>query len=320
MQDDLALSGRGLWGQPLPRPTTGPLAEKFLVPPFTVLSARDGLWQDRKRSWLSIGIKGEVGRGDDAKAFNIGMAGEKGEDGTWGKEDDYGSGTSIFDPVLCELAYRWFSPEGGVVVDPFAGGSVRGIVAEKLGRKYWGCDLNEKQIAANFEQAAEICPGTYDITWIVGDALVELETAPQADLIFSCPPYGDLERYSDDKRDLSTMSYPVFIQTLQRIVHKAASRLRNNRFAIFVVGDFRDKKNGLYNNFVSDTIYAFKAAGMGLYNEVILVTAIGSLAMRTERAFSASRKLGKAHQNVLMFVKGDGKKAASACGDIEIGD
>ena len=32
------------------------------------------------------------------------------------------SGTSIFDPVLCEIAYRWFCPQGGTVLDPFAGG------------------------------------------------------------------------------------------------------------------------------------------------------------------------------------------------------
>ena len=31
------------------------------------------------------------------------------------------SGTSIFDPVLCEIAYRWFSPAGGLILDPFAG-------------------------------------------------------------------------------------------------------------------------------------------------------------------------------------------------------
>jgi len=43
------------------------------------------------------------------------------------------SGTSIFDPVLCEIAYRWFCPAGGMVLDPFAGGSVRGIVASRLG-------------------------------------------------------------------------------------------------------------------------------------------------------------------------------------------
>lgn len=36
------------------------------------------------------------------------------------------TGTSIFDPVICEIAYRWFCPPGGTVLDPFAGGSVRG--------------------------------------------------------------------------------------------------------------------------------------------------------------------------------------------------
>jgi hypothetical protein len=57
------------------------------------------------------------------------------------------TGTSIFDPVLCELAYRWFCPPGGLVLDPFAGGSVRGIVAAKLGRQYVGYDLRPEKEA-----------------------------------------------------------------------------------------------------------------------------------------------------------------------------
>jgi hypothetical protein len=40
------------------------LGDKFLVPPFTVLSARDGWWQERKRAWLALGIQSELGRGD----------------------------------------------------------------------------------------------------------------------------------------------------------------------------------------------------------------------------------------------------------------
>lgn len=43
--------------------TPGALAERFGVPPFTVLNARDGWWQERKRAWLSLGIKSELGRG-----------------------------------------------------------------------------------------------------------------------------------------------------------------------------------------------------------------------------------------------------------------
>jgi hypothetical protein len=39
------------------------LAERFGVPPFSVLDARQGYWQDRKRAWLSLGIQSELGRG-----------------------------------------------------------------------------------------------------------------------------------------------------------------------------------------------------------------------------------------------------------------
>lgn len=42
----------------------GSLAAMFGVPPFSVLNARDGWWQDRKRAWLSLGIQSELGRGD----------------------------------------------------------------------------------------------------------------------------------------------------------------------------------------------------------------------------------------------------------------
>ena len=57
--------------------------------------------------------------------------------------------TSIFDHVLCEMVYRWFCPPGGAVLDPFAGGSVRGIIAVKLGRSYTGVDLRAEQTEAN---------------------------------------------------------------------------------------------------------------------------------------------------------------------------
>lgn len=39
------------------------LADRFGVPPFSVLNAREGAWADRKRQWLDIGIRSELGRG-----------------------------------------------------------------------------------------------------------------------------------------------------------------------------------------------------------------------------------------------------------------
>jgi len=89
--------------------------------------------------------------------------------------------------------------------------------------------------------------------------------------------------------------------------------------ACFVVGDYRDKR-GFYRNFPGETIAAFTAAGAWLYNEAILVTAAGSLPIRAGKQFSSSRKLGKTHQNVLVFCKGDPRKATEACGPVEIDD
>jgi hypothetical protein len=43
--------------------TKGNLSDRFMIPPFTVLNAREGWWQNRKRAWLALGIKSELGRG-----------------------------------------------------------------------------------------------------------------------------------------------------------------------------------------------------------------------------------------------------------------
>jgi len=562
------LFGTDLFGNAAQESRECKLAADFIIPPFSVLSARDGAWQDRKRRWLSFGIKSEIGR--DALCFNT-------EKWVKTKQFDGGknaqSGISIFDPVICELAYRWFCPTGGQIIDPFAGGSVRGIVADLLGYRYWGVDLRPEQVAANREQAKEICAAQprgpvverradylvyrgdlwerdgaiggkartcyalaagavglvtagsrsspqvnivahvaralgipcrvhvptgelspelvmaqeagaevvqhqfgynsvicrramddaqatgyryipfgmecseavvqterdvdlipSDVTrivipvgsgmslagvlhgirrrqlnvhvvgicvgadpekrlekfaplgwrdmvslikcgsdyhepaaecmldglrldawyeakclpylnagdmlwvvgiratervaeqvavenpaWVCGDAMDMLPGAPAADFIFSCPPYGDLERYSDDPRDLSTMDYHAFIAAYRRIIMRAIERLKQNRFACFVVGDFRNPKTGAYRNFVSDTIESFRQCGLELYNEAILVTAVGSLPIRVGKQFTTSRKMGKTHQNILVFVKGDGREAARACGDLETG-
>jgi len=236
------------------------------------------------------------------------------------ENDGNESGTSIFDPVLCELAYRWFSPPGGVILDPFAGGSVRGIVAAKLGRKYVGVDLSARQIEANREQADIVC-GENKPTWHIGDSvdIGVLCADVQADFIFSCPPYVDLEVYSDDQRDISTMPYQVFIEAYKKIIKNSCALLKENSFACFVVGEVRDKK-GMYYQFVPDTIKAFTACGLKYYNEAILVTAVGSLPIRAGRQFEAGRKLGKTHQNILVFIKGDPKKATANIGPVEFGD
>lgn len=230
------------------------------------------------------------------------------------------TGTSIFDPTLCELAYRWFCPPGGLVLDPFAGGSVRGIVASELGRQYVGVDLRPEQVAANREQGDAICSDPMPV-WHEGDSrdIGRICDGAAADFVFSCPPYGDLERYSDDPSDLSTLGYDEFLASYRQIIAAACSLLKPDRFACFVVGDFRDKA-GFYRGFPWHTIAAFEAAGLRLYNEAILVTAVGSLPVRVGKQFQSARKLGKTHQQCLVFVKGDPRVATEAVGPVDFAE
>lgn len=307
---DFSPFGNDLFGEPIKRPA-GPLATKFEWPPFSVLSARDGEWRERKRAWLSLGIQSEIGRENTTGGSSWRARANRNEstqNPVWQQAIVSVGVDSIFDPVLSELCMRWFCPPNGNIVDPFCGGSVRGIVAGLLGFKYSGIDLRQEQIDANCEQREQICPDA-DIHWHCGDSLTRIAYMPECDFIFTCPPYGDLERYSDDPSDLSTMDYGDFILAYRRIIDRCSSLLRDNRLACFVVGDFRDRKTGMYRGFVADTIKAFRDVGMQLYNDAILVTAVGSLPVRVSAQFESSRKLGKTHQNVLVFAKGDPREA-----------
>lgn len=331
----------------------GSLLERFLVPPFTVLDSRQGYWQDRKRTWLALGIEGETGRGENLTLARSSLPSEYydirnemrrnngGVDPSWdevhaeasrrGKLFAWTKGTSAFDPVVCELAYAWFSPPGGTVLDLFAGGAVRGVVAHKLGRKYVGIELREEQVAANHsnwdslsdrsilsgEAAGEEAPKP---NWIIGDSRDAMTLAPgEYDFFFTCPPYADLEKYSDDPRDISTLKYPDFLAVYRKIISAGVHQLKPDRFAAIVVGDLRDGK-GFYRGFVADTIAAFEAAGARFYNEGILITQAASLPIRSGKQFSGSRKLGKSHQHLLVFVKGDPKRATEACGPVVVAE
>lgn len=299
------------------KPPPVSLADKFGVPPFSVLDRRGGEWQDRKRQWGRLGIQSEIGRDSIVNRLNIGDNGLALmlRSGAKGMGVPLADGISVFDPVLCELAYRWHTLPGDRILDPFAGGSVRGIVASTLARWYVGVDLRGEQIEANEAQAhlgSDIAP-----RWIQGDSVRlsdHLDPADEFDLVFSCPPYADLEVYSDNPRDLSRMPYEEFRDAHARIIAAATARLRNDRFAAWVISDVRDKK-GAYRGLVVDTIRAFEAAGLSFHNDAVLLDLVGTAAVRAERPFRATRKLTRVHQHLLIFVKGDAKRAATRLED-----
>lgn len=177
------------------------LSEKFLFTPTSVLNTRCAQWQERKRAWFKYGIKSdlsrenikttgsaagsvprfyeykekcekEVGRKLSVAEFTDNYLHRYMKEDSLLKFTNTGGILSVFDPVLCELMYYWFSFDKAKILDPFAGGSVRGIIASKLNRQYTGVDLRKEQIEANINQGDELL-STDDIKpkWICGNSL-----------------------------------------------------------------------------------------------------------------------------------------------------
>jgi DNA modification methylase len=277
------------------------LRDKFMEPPFSVLDTKGGAWQSRKREWKQLGIKSHLGR--DAECNVKTMSGLTPEQ----YFEKYGrkpmTGVSIFDPALCELIYNWYCPKNGEILDPFCGGSVRGIVSNYLGYKYTGIDIRQEQIDSNREQGLDILDVANQPNWYVGDSNEVLNGFnKEFDLIFSCPPYADLEVYSDLEGDVSNKDYETFIKMYSEIIAKSCNLLKSGGYACFVVGDVRDKK-GNYRDFISHTKKAFIEAGCPLYNEAILLQPLGTAMLRAGKIFEAGKKLTKVHENVLIFKK-----------------
>lgn len=272
------------------------LSEKFIINPFSVFVAYSGVWATRKKYWVSlIQDKGETRKdliGYSALCTNqyvYGTPGCKGE--------------SILDPVLAEVCLKWFNVNGGSSFDPFAGDSVFGYVSSYLGYQFEGIELRTEQAELN-QKRLDDCglKGTYHCDDAINiDKYIDDNSK---DFLFTCPPYYDLEQYSDLKNDLSNMeSYEEFNDKISKCIGKAVNKLKDDRFAVCVVGEIRNNIGG-YQNFVSDTIKNFTQTGLIYYNEIVLSTSLGTAPVRAN-SYMKNRKIVKVHQNVLVFYKGN---------------
>lgn len=287
------------------------LHAKFGWPPFSILNTISWDWQRRKDEWENLYRDSTKGR--DVKRFNATPTNTFSARGAEAKEAE---SVSEFDPFLCELMYKWFSRPGDRVLDPFAGGCVRGTVAAVLGRDYFGIDLSGIQTEMNVSQFFDVSTKYTDIQgnadWCCGDSEVKLDRLVSTfNMVFTCPPYYNLEKYTNDPKDLSNLpTYADFLHKYSSILHKSAQKLEPNSFFVIVVSEIRasmsEMDKSYYRGFVPDTIQILRDhCGLHYYNEIILENAIGSLPIRAPKNFDRSRKIGRHHQNILVFYKGD---------------
>ena len=284
-----------LWGNPI-LDAKRTMSDYFGVAPFSILNTVDKDWQQRKQRWNKL-------INDTGQARKNVLAGSDSKKDVMNNMN----GTSILDAVLAELMIKWFTEENFKTFDPFAGDTVFGFVSGWLKRPFEGIELRPEQVEFNQIQCNRenldckyICDTSENM-----DNYIENESK---DFIFSCPPYADLEVYSDLEEDLSTMSHEDFFKVYKKILQNTYSKLKNNRFAVIVTSEVRNKKTGEYIRLVPNTINIMVEAGYMFYNDLILVNSVGTLPMRTGRHMNAGRKVGRRHQNILVFYKGDPKQ------------
>lgn len=306
------------------------LRDRYGVPPLSVIDSAAQQWQQRKQEWCAAypAIVDEAATPDNVfGAFvreangDIQVGRSRSSFGhTWTEPANFladqmarmGGNATTFDPVLAELCYQWWSAPGSLVYDPFAGGPVRGVVADVLGRQYLGLDVRQEQVDANY--AAWPDGGA---AWVQADSSTWQQAAGSADFVLSCPPYGGLERYSDQPDDLSTLRWPEFRIAYRAAIHTAVRALRQDRFACFVVANFKEPEPGqkrrALRNLVGLTCDAFEEAGAPLYTDVVHMTPVGTTAVRTAFHFPRTLRPQPRHQMVLVFLKGDSHRAVAYC-------
>jgi len=180
---------------------------------------------------------------------------------------------SSFNPDLAKRIIEYWSKEGDLIVDPFAGHSTRMLVAKICGRRYIGYEigpnahkalldaLNQRQLSFHVDCPTEIILGD-------GCQMNELKDS-SADFIFTCPPFWNIEVYEDVPGELShCKTYEEFLERIQIASDNCYRVLKSGKFMAWVVADFR--KDG-FRIFHRDCLNIFEKSGFIPWDIVINV-------------------------------------------------
>lgn len=205
---------------------------------------------------------------------------------------------SVFNPQLAQMILAAYAPMNGKIYDPFGGGGTRGYIATKMGYDYTGVEIREEEYNRVLAQMKE---WNLNFKFILADS-VKYRPNESFDFIYTCPPYYDLEVYSDMEEDLSNApSYMEYLNMLQKVLKNCYDVLKKDSFAVFVVGNFRNKKGEL-EHLNGDLITKAKEVGFKLWDELIWMGA-SNVALTRCGKFEKNRKSVRMHEYIIILKK-----------------
>lgn len=222
---------------------------------------------------------------------------------------------SEFHAGLAENIIKYWSLKGAKVVDPFAGRVTRAVVTTSLNREYFGYEITPNtynRALRHFQSLNNQGKLTSSPTLYLGDG-TKLEKTPDnfVDLVFTCPPYFNIEKYESVEGQLSDIDdYDKFMELIDRTAVNCFRVLKPGTFCIWVVADFR--KDCELLPFHADTMRSFVKAGFSNHDLIVIENITPFSAMQLEKA-AAKRYTSKIHEYVLVFRKEGEYKVPDYC-------
>lgn len=207
---------------------------------------------------------------------------------------------SVFPAPLMEyIILRYAGEPGGKILDAFAGGPPRAVVSSIMGMQYTGIEIRQEQIDDNLKIIKPL--GLKNIRYELGDARYMDGVDNDFDCAITCPPYYDLEIYSDHPQDISGFgTYAEFNAAMWLCANAHLEHMKPGAFVCIVVGPFRNKKTGELIDFKAHTVENFRDAGFYFHQEILLTKNFASAAVRAGTAWKG-KKLIPAHEYLLVF-------------------
>jgi len=213
-------------------------------------------------------------------------------------------GASIFNPHLAQMIYSAYCPKNAKIYDPFGGGGTRGFIAAAMHHDYYGIELRQEEVNRILEKQKEL---ERPFCIKQGDSRFFEKVFPDKNSFFdfsiTCPPYYDLEVYSELKEDLSAAAtYKDFLWMIKESLEGVHKALRKGGLSVWVVGNFRNKA-GKLQHFNGDVIkIAEKYAGFDLLDELVWWGASKQASQRVH-TFEANRKSVRVHEYIIILKK-----------------
>lgn len=183
---------------------------------------------------------------------------------------------SEFSPLLAHQIVEYWSNEGDLILDPFAGRGTRIMVAKRLKRKSIGLDISQEFVSHiknkistksslfDFEDGAD----EYNPTIIRTNSMEMPINSDSVDFIYTCPPYWNIEKYEKHEKQLSEIKdYDLFLEKLGLVLKESFRVLKDGKFIAIVVQDFRLWRK--FYAFGAHTTQIMEEAGFTMWDTII---------------------------------------------------